>query len=273
MVHEAFREEDYALGHNVGQIFTSPFQLHFSDMDAISARNIQIFLFHQATCAILMSIGEPAALKKSMKTSNKHRIFLVDDHAVVREGLARLINQESDLKVCGQAATVEQAIKDIGNLKPDLAIVDLSLSATSDGLKLMSHLAAQDGGLRMLTLSSHSEFLYAERALLAGARGYVMKQAPVECILHAIRQVSNGEIYLSAEMERHFSRRAVPSVRKQMASLPLRIGHTLTAMLVAICFSATLSGVCGHHRRRQEDAMQSPCFHHELMLDCSPLRP
>jgi len=131
---------------------------------------------------------------------SKHRIFLVDDHPVTREGLARLINLEPDLEVCGEAGAAARAVLEIKALKPDLAIVDISLTIGAGGLELIKDLAARCGRLRMLALSAHDEAIYAERALRAGARGYVMKQEPTECVMQAIRKILNGEIYLSRAM-------------------------------------------------------------------------
>jgi DNA-binding NarL/FixJ family response regulator len=130
----------------------------------------------------------------------KSRIFLVDDHPVTRDGLARLINYEPDLEVCGEAGAAARAVAEIEKLKPDLVIIDVSLAKGASGLELIKDLAARDPGLAMLTFSTHDEVLYAERALRAGARGYVMKQEPTACIMEAIRKVLKGEIYLSRAM-------------------------------------------------------------------------
>jgi len=131
----------------------------------------------------------------------KHRIFLVDDHPVTREGLARLINHEPDLTVCGEAGTAARAVPEIEALKPDLVIIDVSLATGASGLELIKDLAARRGPrLRMLALSTHDEALYAERALRAGAKGYVMKQEPTERVMQAIRKILDGEVYLSRAM-------------------------------------------------------------------------
>jgi DNA-binding NarL/FixJ family response regulator len=132
--------------------------------------------------------------------SHRRRIFLVDDHAVTRQGLARLVNGEPDLEVCGEAGTAAQALAGIEAQKPELVVMDVSLGAGADGLELIQDLRSRDPGLRMLALSSRDETLYAERALRAGARGYVMKQAPTEVVLEAIRKTVLGEVYLSEPM-------------------------------------------------------------------------
>jgi DNA-binding NarL/FixJ family response regulator len=129
----------------------------------------------------------------------KRRVFLVEDHPVTREGFAQLINYQPDLEVCGQAGTAAKALLAIDASRPDLAIVDISL-AESNGLELIKHLKTRHPGLLLLVLSTHDEALYAERALRAGARGYVMKQAPTSEVMGAIRTVLGGDLYLSEGM-------------------------------------------------------------------------
>jgi len=131
----------------------------------------------------------------------------VDDHPVTREGLARLINHESDLEICGEAGTAAAALPAIAARKPDLVIIDVSLTTGASGLELMKDLAARDARLRMLALSTHDESLYAERALRAGAKGYVMKQEPTEQVMLAIRKVLHGEVFLSQAMNERMLRK------------------------------------------------------------------
>lgn len=141
------------------------------------------------------------AKKTSLKQKSlKHRIFLVDDHPVTREGLARIINHETDLEICGMASTAAKAVSEIEWSQPDLVVVDVSLTKGTSGLELIKDLAARHPKMPMLTFSTHDESLYAERALRAGARGYVMKQEPTESILQAVRKVLDGEIFLSKAM-------------------------------------------------------------------------
>ena len=121
------------------------------------------------------------------------RIFLVDDHPLLREGLARRINGEKDLTVCGEAGDVGKALQAIRKLKPDLVVVDISMPGR-DGIDLIKDIKVRFPGLLVLVLSLHDESLYAERSLRAGARGYVMKSAPPEEFLRAIRRVLAGEI-------------------------------------------------------------------------------
>ena len=109
-----------------------------------------------------------------MKKGEKARILVVDDHAVVREGLSRLINREADMVVCGEAQDGPSALKSINTSKPDLAIVDISL-ASSSGLDVTKAIKAQQPEIIILVLSMHEELLFAERALRAGASGYIMK--------------------------------------------------------------------------------------------------
>ena len=129
----------------------------------------------------------------------KSRIFIVDDHTMFREGMKQLIDREPDLTVCGDAADVEEALRKIPDLKPDLVIVDLSL-AGSPGLDLIKTLRSQYTNLPVLVVSMHEESLYAERALHAGASGYVMKQEPAKTVKVAIRKVLAGDLHLSEKM-------------------------------------------------------------------------
>ena len=132
--------------------------------------------------------------------SQKCRIYLVGDHPVTREGFARLINSEPDLHVCGQAGTAAQALAEIPVAKPHLVVVDISLPGTS-GLELIKDIARLDAGLPVLVLSTHDEVLYAERALRAGARAYVMKHDPTVEVMRAIRKALRGGGYLSERIE------------------------------------------------------------------------
>jgi DNA-binding NarL/FixJ family response regulator len=129
----------------------------------------------------------------------KDRIYLVEDHPVTREGFAQLLNFQKDLEVCGQAGIAAQALTEITVLNPDLVIVDISLAGTS-GIELIKDLVSRDPILKILVLSMHDESLYAERALRAGARGYVMKQVATEYVMAAIRHVLRGGVYLSERM-------------------------------------------------------------------------
>ena len=124
------------------------------------------------------------------------RIVLVDDHPMVRERIAEIVNQESGLAICGGAADRPEALQMIELQKPDLAIVDLTLK-NSDGLELIKDIRSRWPKLLILVVSMHDEILYAERVLRAGARGYITKQEATSNILLAIRRVLSGGIYLN----------------------------------------------------------------------------
>ena len=118
----------------------------------------------------------------------KRKVFVVDDHAIVREGLTLLINREADLAVCGAAEEMHSALRTIEAVKPDILIVDISLNGP-DGLDLLKSIRCKDPGLPVLILSMHDESIYAERALRAGANGYIMKQEATERVLVALRRI------------------------------------------------------------------------------------
>jgi DNA-binding NarL/FixJ family response regulator len=130
---------------------------------------------------------------------DKRTVLIVDDHPIVRQGLAQLINQEKDLEVCGQAEDAHEAMQAIRQLNPDMVIVDIGLKDTS-GMELIKDLKVQYPDLPVLTLSMYDEAVYGERALRAGAKGYVMKQEATEKVVTAIRQVLAGEVYVSSGM-------------------------------------------------------------------------
>ncbi len=127
------------------------------------------------------------------------KILIVDDHPLVRAGLAQLIGDCPDLEVCAEAADMAEALRQIDSTNPDLAIIDLSLAGGS-GLDLIEHIKSRNRNILMLVASMHDEMLYAERVLAAGARGYINKQEAQESIIRAIRQVLSGKVYLSEAM-------------------------------------------------------------------------
>jgi len=124
------------------------------------------------------------------------KIFIVDDHPIVRQGLSQLINHEPDLLVCGEASGVKEARAALGQVDPDVVIVDLSLR-DGDGLELIKDIKSKYHGVPVLVLSMHDEDIYAERLLSAGASGYIMKQAAADQLLTALRRVLSGGIYVS----------------------------------------------------------------------------
>jgi DNA-binding NarL/FixJ family response regulator len=133
------------------------------------------------------------------KSPEKKRIFIVDDHAMFREGLRQLIDREADLTVCGDAADATEALESIGKSEPDLVVVDISLSGKS-GIDLIKAIKDKYEDLPVLVVSMHEETLYAERALRAGAMGYVMKQEPAKVVKSAIRKLLAGDMHLSERM-------------------------------------------------------------------------
>jgi DNA-binding NarL/FixJ family response regulator len=140
--------------------------------------------------------------------SPKRRIFLVDDHPLVREWLTNLINQQGDLVVCGEADTAPKALATISKLKPDIAIIDISLQDSS-GLELVKDLKEVNPKLLVLVLSMHDEVLYAERALRAGARGYIMKRETTRNVIEAIHRVLDGKLYISNSVAEQIAARSV----------------------------------------------------------------
>jgi DNA-binding NarL/FixJ family response regulator len=137
--------------------------------------------------------------KQSAAVERRRKLLIVDDHPMMREGLAQLIRHEPDLVVCGEAGTANEALQLVARLKPNLALVDISLPDKS-GLDLIKDLQNLHSGLPVLVISMHDESLHAERVLRAGARGYIMKQEGGEKIMEAIRQVLAGRIYVSPKM-------------------------------------------------------------------------
>ncbi len=139
---------------------------------------------------------------------NDAKIFIVDDHPLVREWLTNLIRQHPGLVVCGEAATAAEAVSGIANTKPDVAIVDISLRNGS-GLDLIKTLKAMHPATAIIVLSMHDERLYAERSLRAGARGYIMKRETTRNVIAAIRQVLDGKLYVSTDMAAYFAEKFV----------------------------------------------------------------
>ena len=128
------------------------------------------------------------------------RIFLVEDHPVMREGYASLLNAEPDLEVCGEASSAEEAFERADGLEFDIAIVDLSLPGVN-GIELIKRLRSLDTDLKVLVVSSHDEALYAERALRAGAQGYLMKHESARQFVTAVRSILDGDLYLSDALQ------------------------------------------------------------------------
>jgi len=125
-----------------------------------------------------------------------YQIFVVDDHPVMRRGYSYLIGAEMDMEICGEAESAQEALEKIPETSPDLALVDLTLKGMG-GLELIKRLQAQEPDVRVLVVSMHDETLYADRALRAGARGYIMKDEVESTIVKAIRRILDGGVYVS----------------------------------------------------------------------------
>jgi len=154
--------------------------------------------------------------------ARKKTVFVVDDHPIVRQGLTLLINQEADLAVCGDAEEMQSALPAIQAASPDILIVDISLNGP-DGLELLKNIRITSPRLPVLILSMHDESIYAERALRAGANGYIMKQEATDKVLVALRRILSGEIYVSERiansMLQHYVRGSNPSQRSSISDL------------------------------------------------------
>ncbi|MFL6519443.1 MAG: response regulator [Chthoniobacterales bacterium] len=131
-----------------------------------------------------------------MSQLKQSSVVLVEDHRMFREQLAHLINQAEDMKVCGEADNVQEGLELIRRLRPNIAIIDISLKGAS-GLELLKELRAHDIDVPALVLSMHEETLYAERAMRAGASGYITKHEASADVLIAVRRIIGGEIYLN----------------------------------------------------------------------------
>jgi DNA-binding NarL/FixJ family response regulator len=138
-------------------------------------------------------------VKRKTPAAARKKIFIVDDHPMMREGLAQLIAQQGDLIVCGEADDAGTALNQIEKLKPDLALVDITLRSTN-GLELMKDLRIRVPAVAILVISMHDESLYAERVLRAGGRGYIMKQEGGKKLMEAIRHVLSGKTYVSEKI-------------------------------------------------------------------------
>ena len=154
--------------------------------------------------------------------TKKYRVLLVDDHPIVRQGLALLIDREPDLAVCGEAEGAHSAFHAVITLKPDIVILDISLSGP-DGLDALKEIRSKTGSLPVLILSMHDESIYADRAMRAGANGYIMKQEATEKVLIAIRRILQGEVYLSDRltntMLQQYVRGAPPTKKSPLVNL------------------------------------------------------
>lgn len=142
------------------------------------------------------------------RTAKRIRVFIVDDHPAVREALALRVSRQPDLEICGEAADLGEALLGVAETKPDVAVIDITLK-TGSGIDLIKRIKARDHHVRILVWSMHSESLYAERALRAGALGYVNKDQATDKIIEAIRRVRDDKVWLSETMAERLLHRSI----------------------------------------------------------------
>jgi len=148
-------------------------------------------------------------------SKKRARVLIVDDHPAVREALAMRIGRQSDMEVCGEAADLSEALRLVADTQPDVAVVDISLK-TGSGIDLIKRIKDRNDTIRMLVWSTHSESLYAERALRAGALGYINKDQATDKIVEGIRRVLEGKVYLSDAMVQTMLQRTVGGGREEI---------------------------------------------------------
>jgi DNA-binding NarL/FixJ family response regulator len=148
------------------------------------------------------------------------RVLIVDDHPAVREALAMRIGRQSDLEVCGEAADLAEALRLVDETRPDVAVVDISLK-TGCGIDLIKRIKDRNDTIRMLVWSTHSESLYAERALRAGALGYINKDQATDTIVEGIRRVLEGKVYMSDAMTQAMLQRGIGRGQQEALRSPL----------------------------------------------------
>jgi len=166
-----------------------------------------------------LPLDRVASTTEGVKMGTKHRIMIVDDHPIVREGLCSLLAAEPDAEVCGEAEDVDEALVQLELTDPDLVVIDISLKS-SNGIRLLGEIRARRPDVKALVWSMYDEKLFAERALRAGAMGYINKRESMDHTVEAIRQVLRGEVYLSEPMTRQLLARV--SKGKPMASDPVQ---------------------------------------------------
>jgi DNA-binding NarL/FixJ family response regulator len=203
--------------------------------------------------------------------SSSRTVFIVDDHPIVRQGLAQLIEQEPDLQVCGEAADVREARAALSRFRPDVVILDLSLR-DSDGLELIKDIRNKYDGLPVLVLSMHDENIYAERLLSSGANGYIMKQAAGDQLITALRRVLSGGVYVSERIGASMIERLAVSGRNKHAADPIErlsnreiqvlnlIGRGKTTREIAQDLNLSIKTIESHRQRIKK----------KLSLDTSP---
>lgn len=151
-----------------------------------------------------------------LKVGGAKRLLLIDDHPIMRYGLAQLVADEGGLEICGQAGTAREGLEAVGRCAPDLTVIDLTLP-DRNGLELLKDIQAMHPGMLCLVLSMHDEGMYAERALRAGARGYLMKEVAAEQFIFAVQKVLSGGVYVSEAMASRMLEQAVGGKGRGMA--------------------------------------------------------
>ena len=200
--------------------------------------------------------------KTTTKTDTSNRIakvVIVDDHTVVRYGVTRILSAETDMEVCGEASNAASAMEIVTKKKPDVVIVDISLEGMLDGLKLTRAIKAKYPHIPVLILSMHEETRYAQKALMAGANGYVMKEESSDKLVDAIRALMQGEIYVSAAVNKcilhHFTNaesggdRSVDLLSDRERQVFLLIGAALTTRDIAEKLFVSVKTIETHRSR------------------------
>jgi DNA-binding NarL/FixJ family response regulator len=194
-----------------------------------------------------------------MTGNEKRSVFLVDDHPLVREWLTNLINQQADMRVCGEAEDAPRALSEIERLRPDVAIVDITLSSGS-GLELVKDIRSVAPQVVIIVLSMHDEATYAERALRAGARGYVTKRDTTKKIINAIREVLEGRLFISDEFKALMTEKfiegggatGVASLSDRELEVFRMLGNGMTNRQIAECLSISIKTVQAYCARIKE---------------------
>ncbi len=159
-----------------------------------------------------------------MNKQKRHNVMVIDDHPIVRKGLATLLAQQPDMQICCEAGSAEDALELLKRHVPDLALVDLTLTGMS-GLELLRRLSADYPALPVLVISMHDEKIYARRALQAGARGYIMKQEASDTLVFAARQILDGRIYLSENQSTCMANGSAPTGQ-------IQVGASMTSLTI-----------------------------------------
>jgi DNA-binding NarL/FixJ family response regulator len=204
--------------------------------------------------------------KRPNPAGGKHRVFIVEDHPIFREGLVRLLEAESDLDVCGEADDYESGLAGIKKLQPDLVLVDLELPDKS-GLDLIKKIRALKLEVKLLVVSMYDEALYANRVLKAGGDGYIMKEESPNELVHAIHDVLDGRIYVSDEvLSRNSKEPAKPDARSEhrplqdLTDLELRVlellGQGMSNMEIAEQLRLKVDDIPGHYSQLRQKLKQ-----------------